>query len=96
MIKIGECSMTDEEIKQLIASNAKAIEALTNALAKERQERITDKTQFQQTITDMQRQFIDTGRRTDSNSADIRELIIENQRILRYLEFFVNRSENNF
>jgi len=88
--------MTDEEIKQLIASNAKAIEALTNALAKERQERITDKTQFQQTITDMQRQFIDTGRRTDSNSADIRELIIENQRILRYLEFFVNRSENNF
>ncbi|ELR97055.1 hypothetical protein [Gloeocapsa sp. PCC 73106] len=79
--------MTDEEIKQLIASNAKAIEALTNALSKEREERITDKNQFQQTIA--------VGRLTDSHSADIRELIIENQRILRYLETLINRTSNN-
>ena len=31
--------MTDDELKQLIASNAKAIEALTNALTQEREER---------------------------------------------------------
>jgi hypothetical protein len=32
-------SMTPEEITQLAASNAKAIEALTHALSEERQER---------------------------------------------------------
>ncbi|MFM7440452.1 MAG: hypothetical protein ACKO2V_17960 [Snowella sp.] len=31
--------MTDEELKNLIASNAKAIEALTHALNQEREER---------------------------------------------------------
>ena len=32
-------TMTDDELKQLIASNAKAIEALTSALTQEREER---------------------------------------------------------
>ena len=31
--------MTDDELKQLIASNAKAIESLTSALTQEREER---------------------------------------------------------
>lgn len=101
--------MSDEDLKQLIASNAKAIEALTNSLSEERQERQKtwdklqqnlsqereerqkERIQFYQMIADMQRQFIDLGRRIDNNSADIRELAIENQRILRYLESLVNR-----
>jgi hypothetical protein len=34
----------------------------------------------------MQLQMIDSQRRIDNNTADIRELVIENQRILKYLE----------
>ena len=94
--------MSDEDLKQLIASNAKAIEALTNSFSEERKERekawhklqenlSKERIQFYQIIADMQRQFIDLGRRIDNNSADIRELVIENQRILRYLESLVNK-----
>ncbi len=79
--------MPDEEIKQLIASNAKAIAALTN-LANEILPRVDE---MQRQVNQMQRQLIDMGRRTDNNSADIRELAIENQRILKYLETIVNR-----
>ena len=86
--------MSDEELKQLISSNAKAIEALTNVLSQEREERHKERTQFYQALADMQRQFIDLGRRIDNNSADIRELTIENQRILRYLESLVNKQGN--
>jgi predicted metal-dependent hydrolase len=80
--------MLDEELKQLINSNAKAIAALTN-LANEILPRVDE---MQRQINQMQRQSIDVGRRTDSNSADIRELALENQRILKYLESIVNRS----
>lgn len=59
---------------------AKAIAALTN-LANEILPRVDE----------MQRQSIDIGRRNDNNSADIRELTLENQRILKYLESIVNR-----
>lgn len=38
--------MTDDEIKQLIASNAKSIEALSNAIATERVEREKDRSQL--------------------------------------------------
>ena len=39
LISFVKQTMTDDELKQLIASNAKAIEALTNALTQEREER---------------------------------------------------------
>ena len=39
LISCVKQTMTDDELKQLIASNAKAIEALTNALTHEREER---------------------------------------------------------
>ncbi len=67
--------MSEEEIKQLIASNAKAIETLTNQ-AREVLPRVDT----------MARQFIDIQRRIDDNTAHIRELVLDNQRILRYLE----------
>lgn len=86
--------MSDEELKQLISSNAKAIEALTNVLSQEREEKHKERTLFYQALADMQRQFIDLGRRIDNNSADIRELTLENQRILRYLESVVNKPGN--
>ena len=86
--------MSDQELKQLIASNAKAIQALTNSIAQEKEERQKERNQFYQGLADMQRQFIDLGRRIDNNSADIRELAVENQRILRYLESVVNRTGN--
>ncbi len=86
--------MSDEELKQLIGSNAKAIQALTNVLSQEREERNRERSQFYQALADMQRQFIDLGRRIDNNSADIRELAVENQRILRYLESIVNKPGN--
>ncbi len=48
---------------------------------------------MQRQITNMQRQMIDNQRRIDSTvaetrhlSGDIRELTLENQRILKYLE----------
>ena len=86
--------MSDEELKQLIGSNAKAVQALTNVLSQEREERNRERTQLYQALADMQRQFIDLGRRIDNNSADIRELAVENQRILRYLESLVNKPGN--
>jgi chromosome segregation ATPase len=100
-------SMTDDEIKQLIGSNAKAIEALTNSFnefksqaekdreqwKEEREEWRNERTGFYETMIQMQRQMIDTQRRIDDHNADIRELTIENQRILRYLENIVNRPE---
>ena len=39
LISFVKQTMTDDELKQLIASNAKAIEALTNVLTQEREER---------------------------------------------------------
>lgn len=97
--------MTDDEIKQLVASNAKAIQALTSSIAdlkqewqedrqqweQERSEWKKERSQFYGSMTEMQRQFIDQQRRIDDNSADIRELILENKRILSYLEGFINR-----
>lgn len=38
-------------------------------------------------IAESQRQQADTLRRIEDLRADVRELVIENQRILRYLEF---------
>jgi uncharacterized protein YqiB (DUF1249 family) len=97
----------DEEYKnlqQLVASNAKAIEALTNAmseqkeafaaeLAAEKEERQKERAQIYQFMADSLRQFLDLGRRVDNNTADIRELTIENQRILRYLESILNNNK---
>jgi uncharacterized coiled-coil protein SlyX len=40
--------MTDEDLKQLIASNAKAIEALSNALATDHEERRKEQAQLYQ------------------------------------------------
>ncbi len=81
--------MSQEEIKQLIASNAKAISALTN-LANEIIPRIDE---MQRQINNMQRDSVGVKRHIDDNTADIRELMLENQRILTYLENIVNRSQ---
>ena len=80
--------MSEDELQQLIASNAKAISALTN-LANEFIPRIDE---MQRQLNNMQRDSVDTKRHIDDNTADIRELMLENQRILRYLESIVNRS----
>lgn len=80
--------MSEEELRQLIASNAKAISALTN-LANEIIPRIDE---MQRQIKNMQRDSVETKRHIDDNTADIRELMLENQRILNYLETIVNRS----
>ena len=69
--------MSQEELKQLIASNAKAIAALTS-LANEIIPRIDE---MQRQINNMQRDSINTKRHIDDNTADIRELMLENQRI---------------
>lgn len=62
-------------IENLVESNAKSIQSLTNNLST-----LSDEVRM------TQRQMRDTLSRIDSNSANIRELILENQRILRYLE----------
>jgi uncharacterized protein YeeX (DUF496 family) len=80
--------MSEDELKQLIAANAKAISALTN-LANEFIPRMDE---MQRQLNNMQRDAVDTKRHIDDNTADIRELMLENQRILRYLESIVNRS----
>ena len=80
--------MSEDELKQLITSNAKAISALTN-LANEFIPRMDE---MQRQLNNMQRDSVDTKRHIDDNTADIRELMLENQRILRYLESIVNRS----
>lgn len=113
--------MTDDELKQLIGFNAKAIKALTSSFNDfkaqaelDRKQWQGERTAFYDTLTQMQRQFLDLGRqfldlqrqnqdiqrqnqdiqrRIEDKNADIRELVIENQRILRYLENIVNRSE---
>jgi hypothetical protein len=75
--------MSDSErLEKLIESNAKSIQALTD-LANTILPRIDD---MQRQIANMQRQMIDNQRRKDDNRAEIRELIMENQRILRFLE----------
>jgi hypothetical protein len=80
--------MSEDELRHLIASNAKAISALTN-LANEFIPRMDE---MQRQINNMQRDSVDTKRHIDDNTADIRELMLENQRILRYLESIVNHS----
>ena len=86
----------EDELKQLITSNAKAISVLTN-LANEIIPRIDailpriDEMQGQ--INNMPRESVDNKRHIDDNTADIRELMLENQRILKYLESIVNRHE---
>ena len=75
-----------EGIETLIESNARAIEALTanvNDFVKGIFPRIDE---MQRQIFNMQRQVVDVQRRIDDNTADIRELALENQRILKYLE----------
>ncbi len=75
-----------ERIEALIESNARAIEALTanvNDFVKGIFPRIDE---MQRQIFNMQRQVVDVPRRIDDNTADIRELALENQRILKYLE----------
>ncbi|NEO76302.1 DUF5798 family protein [Moorena sp. SIO4G3] len=79
--------MSEEQLRQLITSNAKAISALTN-LANEVIPRIDE---MQRQINNMQRDSVETKRHIDDTTADIRELMLENQRILRYLENIVNR-----
>ncbi|NEP59085.1 MAG: hemagglutinin [Symploca sp. SIO2G7] len=79
--------MSEEQLRQLITSNAKAISALTN-LANEVIPRMDE---MQRQINNMQRDSIETKRYIDDTTADIRELMLENQRILRYLENIVNR-----
>ena len=75
--------MSDSErLEKLIESNAKSIQALTD-LANSILPRLDD---MQRQISNMQRQMIDNQRRIDDNTADIRELIMGNQRILKYLE----------
>ncbi|MDJ0621130.1 MAG: DUF5798 family protein [Calothrix sp. MO_192.B10] len=71
-----------EHLEKLIESNAKSIQALTD-LANSILPRLDD---MQRQISNMQRQMIDNQRRIYHNTADIRELTMENQRILKYLE----------
>ena len=80
--------MSENELQKLIVSNAKAVSALTN-LANEFIPRMDE---MQRQINNMQRDFVDRKRHIDDNTADIKELMLENQRILRYLESIVNRS----
>lgn len=62
-------------IEHLVESNAKSIQALSNNVG-----------QLSDEVRITQRQLRDSWYRSDDHSADIRELILENQRILRYLE----------
>lgn len=62
-------------IESLVESNAKSIAAISDSLS-----------QLSDEVRVTQRQMRDMLRRVDDNSADIRELMLENQRILRYLE----------
>ncbi|RUR74871.1 hypothetical protein ACF3DV_02750 [Chlorogloeopsis fritschii PCC 9212] len=71
-----------EQVEKLIESNAKAIQALTD-LASSILPRIDE---MQRQMVNIQRQMIDNQRRIDDNTAVIRELVLENQRILKYLE----------
>jgi hypothetical protein len=48
---------------------------------------------MQRQINNMPRESVDTKRPIDDNTADIRELMLENQRILKYLESIVNRHQ---
>ncbi len=78
-------ALTDQAssiLPRLIESNAKAIQALTDQ-ASSILPRVDE---MQRQTANMQRQMIDVQRRIDDNTADIRELALENQRILRYLE----------
>jgi uncharacterized protein YeeX (DUF496 family) len=88
--------MSEEELKQLVASNSKAISVLTN-LANEILPRIDAILpridEMQRQVNNMQRESVDSKRHIDDNTADIRELMLENQRILKYLESIVNRNE---
>jgi Mg2+ and Co2+ transporter CorA len=74
--------MSDIERIEMIESNAKSIQALTN-LASSILPRVDD---MQRQIVNMQRQMIDNTGDIRDFAADIRELMLENQRILKYLE----------
>lgn len=63
------------ELRKLIASNAKSIASLSSNLV-----------QLSDEVRVTQRQMRDSLRRIDDLQADTRELMLENQRILRYLE----------
>lgn len=88
--------MTEEELQNLIGSNAKAIAALTS-LVSDTSRRVdtvaeTVNASIRQMV-DMQRQLIDMQRQTSNIEyeirdlrADTRELQLENNRILRFLE----------
>lgn len=74
-------------IEALVESNAKSIQSLSNTM-----------TNLADDVRLTQRQIRDILRRVDNNSddvrdmtADIREISLENKRILRYLE---NRSQD--
>lgn len=80
-----------EEVKKLGLSNTKSIAALTNNLTALSDEvRIT-----QQQMRDSLRRIDDNSMNTRDIQADIRELQIENKRILRYLESRVNQEDTS-
>lgn len=81
--------MTEEELQNLIGSNAKAIAALASLVSdtNKRVDTVAD------TVNTLARQMIEMNRQISSIEheirdlrADTRELQIENNRILRFLE----------
>jgi hypothetical protein len=82
-----------DRIEALVESNAKAIQAFGDQTHQAIQSLTQQTLEMQRQMLNMQRQMIDSQRRIDDNSADIRELVLENQRILKYLETIVNRSQ---
>ncbi|MBD2777103.1 hypothetical protein [Iningainema tapete] len=75
--------MSDSDrLEKLIESNAISIQALTYQASSI----LPRLDEMQRNVANMQRQMVDVQRRIDDNTADIRELTLENQRILKYLE----------
>ncbi len=82
-----------QETRYRVDSNSKAIEALTNFASDIQHQTLSmqrEMVNFQRDMLNFQRDMLTIQRKIDDNTADIRELMIENQRILKYLEKIVN------
>lgn len=81
--------MTDEELQNLIVSNAKAIAALTSLVSdtNRRVDTVADTVNtLARQMIEMHRQINDIEHEIRDLRADTKELQIENNRILRFLE----------
>lgn len=79
---IRDILAVQKETQNLVKSNAKSIEALSSNLL-----HLSDEVRMtQRQLRDAVRRIDETGASIRDLQADTRELILENQRILRYLE----------